>query len=73
MTHITPKRLSAVILYAGLPLIILTLIYIASSANAICDSIVDYPSVAAECKAMLEHALMSGVLLFGGANAALLI
>ena len=73
MKQITAKRLSTVILYAGLPLIILTLIYIVLSANAMGESIIDYPSAAARCRAMLEHALMSGVLLFGGANAALLI
>jgi len=64
---ITPKknRLSKIIMMTGLPLIILTLIYIAACAAAPETFMPETAAVHRACVKMLEHTLMSLAIITG--------
>lgn len=61
------KRLSRIILETGLPIIVVTLIYIAFRTYIKSSDPVSALNIVKQTSIMLEHALMSLTLILGGA------
>lgn len=61
------KRLSRIILETGLPIIVITLIYIAFHTYIKSSDPVSTLKIVKQTSIMLEHALMSLTLILGGA------